>query len=112
LVDGHATGRGTALAGGAKAAPYGTVNSQVEIGVVENDDDVLAAHFEAAMLEVGCASLGDQTADGAGAREAHNRNLPVRRKRRASIRAVATDQIHDAGRQASLSQHLNQVIGR
>src|SRR6267154_823620 len=80
-VDGFVNGdpaRGSAaLTGGAKAAPDGTVDGEVEIGVVHHEDDVLAAHLEAAMFEFGCAGFGDQATDSGGAGEADYRDIQV-----------------------------------
>src|SRR5882672_10949833 len=49
FVNGDAASGGAALAGGAEAAPDGAVDGEVEIGVVHDYDDVLAAHLQAAM---------------------------------------------------------------
>jgi len=36
-----------------KAAPDGSVHRQIEIGVIHDNDDVFAAHFQAAVLKSG-----------------------------------------------------------
>ena len=52
LVDDDAARRGAALAGGAERRPDDPVDGQVEVGVVEDDDRVLAAELEVDPLEV------------------------------------------------------------
>ena len=52
LVDDHAARRGAALAGGAERRPDDPVGGEVEVGVVHDDDRVLAAELEVDALEV------------------------------------------------------------
>src|SRR5882762_7023052 len=77
FVNGDAAGCSTTLTGGAEAAPDCAVDREVEIGVVHHDDYVLAAHFEAAMFEFGCAGFGDQATDSGGAGEADHRDIQM-----------------------------------
>src|SRR5215471_18675042 len=42
----HPAGRSATLTGGAERAPQDTIESQIEIGVVKNNDGVLSAHLE------------------------------------------------------------------
>src|SRR6516225_8527296 len=46
LVDADTARGGAALAAGAKAAPDGTVDGDVEVSVVQNENDIFTAHFE------------------------------------------------------------------
>ena len=68
LLQQDAAGGCAALAGGAECAPERAVEGEVEVGVVENDLGVLAAHFKRDLLEGGGRALGDERSDGAGAR--------------------------------------------
>src|SRR5712671_4525885 len=77
FVNGDPACGGAALAGGAEAAPDGAVDGEVEIGVVHHDDYVLAAHFETAMFEFGCAGFGNQATDSGGAGEADYWNIQM-----------------------------------
>src|SRR5580704_101013 len=98
---GDAAGRGAALAGCAETAPDRAVDRQIEIGILHDDDDVLAAHLQAAMLESRRARFGDEPAYRGRTREADHRNVFARRKRRASTRPIAADQVHNAGGHSS-----------
>src|SRR5207248_10114298 len=51
LLDDDATRGGAALAGGAEGRPDDPVDGEVEVGVVEDDDGVLAAELEVDVLE-------------------------------------------------------------
>src|SRR5205085_8603714 len=50
LLDDDAARGGAALAGGAEGRPEDAVDGQVEVGVVEDDDRVLAAELEMDVL--------------------------------------------------------------
>jgi len=63
FVNGDATGRGAALAGGAEAAQTAPSTARSRLASSITMIDVLAAHFEAAMFEFGCAGFGDQATD-------------------------------------------------
>ncbi len=65
LLQQDAAGGRAALAGGAESAPERAVEGEVEIGVVENDLRILAAHLERDLLEGGGGALRDQRAYGA-----------------------------------------------
>src|ERR1700687_6021133 len=64
LVHRDAAGRSAALACSSESAPDGTVHREIEVGVFHNDDDVLAAPLQAAMLEFGRARFSDETSYG------------------------------------------------
>src|SRR5215472_12978790 len=52
FVHRDAARRGATLPRGAKPAPDGAVNGELQIRVVHHDDDVLAAHLQAAVFEI------------------------------------------------------------
>src|SRR5882757_2871383 len=111
FVDGDAAGGGATLTGGAETAPDGAVDGEVEVGVVHYDDDVLAAHFEAAMFEFGCAGFGDQATDSGGAGEADDWNIQMLGQRRAGVWSVAADEIYNAFRDSGFGENLHKVVG-
>ena len=51
-MDDDAAGRGAALAGGAERRPDDAVDGEIEVGVVHDDDPVLAAELQVDVLEV------------------------------------------------------------
>ena len=73
--------------------------------------DVLAAHFQLAVLEGGRARFADAAADFRGAGKAHQTYVAMRHQRLAHIAPAAGDDIDDAARDARLVQDLHEVIG-
>ena len=59
LLQQDAAGGGAALAGGSEGAPERAVEREIEVGVVENDLRVFAAHLERDLLEGGGGALRD-----------------------------------------------------
>jgi hypothetical protein len=51
-VHDHAAGGGAALTGRPERRPHDAVDGQVEVGVVHDDDGVLAAELEVDVLEL------------------------------------------------------------
>ena len=45
------------------AAPENSIERQIEIRIIHNDNDVLPAHFEMALLECWRAGLADDSPD-------------------------------------------------
>ena len=111
LVHGDAAGGGAALAGGAEAAPDGAVDGEIEVGVVHDDDDVLAAHFQMALFERGRAGGADDAAHFGGAGEADEVDIGMLQERRAGVGPVAENDVHDAARQAGFVENLHQIVG-
>src|SRR6266404_1892678 len=111
LVHSDAAGCGAALTGGAEAAPDSAVDGEIEVGIVHHDDDVLAAHLEAAMLEFGCAGFRDQAADGGRAGKADHRNLQMLGQGRAGVGPVAAHQVHYAFGNTGFGEDLHQIVG-
>ena len=87
FVHGDAAGGRAALAGGAEAAPDRAFDGEIEIGVVHHDDDVLAAHFEVALLESWRAGLAHDAAHFGGTGEADEIHVRMLEHRRARTRA-------------------------
>ena len=58
LLQQDAAGGGAALAGGSEGSPERAVEREFEVGVVEDDLRVLAAHLERDGLEGGGGALG------------------------------------------------------
>src|SRR5262249_25002311 len=87
--------RGTTLTACAESTPQTAFDGKLELRVVHDDDDVLAAHLEVVFLERRCRILIDETADRCRARERDDLHLVVRRHARADVGPTG-DQIHDA----------------
>ena len=91
LVHDDAAGGRAALAGRAEAAPQAAVDRQLEIRVVHDHDDVLAAHLEVHLLERRRRLLRHGAADLGRAGERHDANRVAdeqRRRRRPRRRPV------------------------
>ena len=63
LVDDDAAGGRASLSGRAEAAPHAAFDRQLQLRIVHDDDDVLAAHLEMHFLESRRGVLVDQPAD-------------------------------------------------
>ncbi len=107
-----AAGGGAALAGGAEGSPERAVEGEVEVGVVEDDHGVLAAHFKGAGLEVACGGLADDAADFRGAGEGDGADEGMLDEWGAGFRTKAGDDVDDSGRQAGVDEGLDDVDGR
>ncbi len=77
LLQQDAAGGGAALAGGAEGAPQRAVEGEFEVGVVEDDLRVLAAHLERDRLEGGGGALGHMRTHFARAGEADGADVRV-----------------------------------
>ena len=104
LLDDDAARGGAALAGGAERRPDDALDGEVEIGVVEDDDPVLAAELEVDVLEVVGARLRHEHAGLARARERDHGHVRVAHEPVARLLAVAVDEVDDAVRQAGLGR--------
>src|SRR6059058_528424 len=78
--------------------------------IVMDDEDVLAAHLQAAVLEIGRAGFGDEPAHRTRSGEADDRHGFVSRERRTGIGPVTAHQVHDASRHTRFGQYLYEVI--
>ena len=94
--------RGAALSGRPEPAPETAVDGELEVGVIHDHDDVLAAHLEMDLLEAGSRRLIHDPADMRRPRERHDAHSWIGRERRADFVAVAGDHVDDtAGMPAS-----------
>ena len=108
LLDDHAAGSGAALAAGAEGAPHSALDRQVDVGVAEDDDGVLAAHLQVHAFAVSAAVGGDLAAHLDGAGEGDHRHPRVAHQSGAGI-VLPEKEVDDAGRQAGLLQDAQQV---
>ena len=111
LLQQDAAGGRAALAGGAECAPQRAVEREIEIGVVEDDLRVFAAHLERNLLEGGGGALRDQRAHRARAGEADGAHIGMLDQRRSRRRAGAADDVDHARRQARIDERLDEVVG-
>src|SRR5262245_22684946 len=107
-MDDHATGRRTALPRGTEASPDASFDRQLQLCIVHDDDDVLAAHLEMDVLEAGRSILIDEPADVRGSSERDDFDRFVGRQLRADVGA-AGDQIHYAGWNAGFLENPDKV---
>ena len=112
LLKKDAAGGGAALACGSEGSPERAVEGELEVGVVEDDLRVLAAHFEGDGLEGGGGTLGNVRAHFAGAGEADGADVGVLDEGVAGGAAAAADDVDDARRQAGIDERLHQVVDR
>ncbi len=107
-----AAGGRAALTGGAKAAPQASIDGKLEIRVIHDHDDVLAAHLEMRLFEGRRRPLRHRPADLGRAGERHDANLIAHEESLADFRARSRDEIHDARRDASLPENPDEVERR
>ena len=112
LLQQDAAGSRAALSGGAEGAPERAVQGQFQVGVVEHNLGVLAAHLQRDRLERSRGVLGHQRTHRAGPRKADGAHIRVLHQRLPHRRAGSGDDIDHPRRQAGIHQRLHQVIGR
>ena len=106
----HAAGGGAALAGGAERAPEDAFDGQVEIGVVHDDDGVLAAHLERdALVQLRARRVATAMPVSVEPVNEISGTSGWLIDRVADFAAAADDEIDDAGRHAGLAQDLDEV---
>ncbi len=93
--------RGAALAGGAEGAPERALDGQLDVGVVQHHDAVLAAELERHLLEHRAAGRGDAAAGLGAAGEEDGRGARVADHRLTGL-LVAEDDVDDPRRQPRL----------
>src|SRR5579871_2259226 len=71
----HPAGGGATLPGGSESAPEHAIQRKIEVGIVENDDGVLSAHFERARLKHACGGLPYNAADFARSCKRYSPNI-------------------------------------
>ncbi len=111
-LDDDAARGGAALPGGAERRPEDAVDGEVEVGVVEDDDRVLAAELEVDVLEVVGGGLRHQDAGLARAGEGDHGHVGVAHEPVAGLLAVAVDEVDDAVGQPGLGEQLDEALGQ
>src|SRR5207248_6980533 len=102
LVRDHARRGGAALTRRSERRPEDALDREIDVGVVENDDRVLAAELEVHVLEPVGRGLRHRDAGLARAGERDDRNARVAYERVAGGLAVAVHDVDDARAQARL----------
>ena len=106
----EATGRGTALPRGAEGTPEDAGKCEIEIGVLEDDHGVLAAHLERETLVPAPAAFANLCPRHGRAGERHQRHQGMIHQRLPGHFATAMDQIDHAGREPGLQRQLHQPM--
>ena len=110
LVHDHAARRSAALAGRPERRPHDALHREVEIGVVHDDDPVLATELEVDVLEVvGCA-LRHEDACLARAGEGDHRDVGMPDEPVACLLAEAVHEIDDTRRDTCLGEQLDEPL--
>ena len=112
LVDDHAARGRAALPGGAEGRPDDPLHRELEVGVVHDDDRVLAAELEVDVLEVVGGRLRDRDSRLARAGEGDDRDVRVADEPLAGLLAVAVHEVDDPVRQARLAEQLDEALGQ
>ena len=110
LVDDDPARSGAALTGGAERRPDDPVDGQVEVGVVEDDDRVLAAELEVDPLEVLRAVLHDGHARVARAGERDHGHIGMAYQPIADGAPTAVHDVDDALGDTGLVQQLDEAL--
>src|ERR1051326_7046718 len=97
------------LAAGAEAAPERSLYGEIEVGVVEHDDGVLAAHLQRAVLETARGSFADQFADFARTGEGNGTDVRMAIQWAADFGAVSGDDVDDAAGRAGFPPRADKV---
>ena len=109
--DDQARGRRAALAGGEEAAVQRRVHRDVQVGVVEHDHRILAAHLQLELGHARDAGLRDALAGGHRAGEADRVDALVVQQHLAHFGAAAHHQVEHARRQARAVQDVGDGPG-
>ena len=96
--------------GGAERRPDDAVDREVEVGVVHDDDRVLAAELEVDVLEALGRSLEHLHAGLARARERDHADVGMPDEPLADRSAAAVDDVDDAGGHAGLVEELDEAL--
>ncbi len=100
-----------ALAGRPEGRPQDPVRREVEIGVGEDDDTVLAAELERDALEAATGAFRDALAGQRRTGERDDRDIGAVDEGVADLRARTSDEVDDAGREAGLRHQLDEERG-
>ncbi len=110
LLDDHAAGSGTALARGSERRPEDAFDGEVEIGVLQDDDPVLAAELEVDVLETIRRRLQDGDTGLARAGERDDRHVRMAHEALTDRAPAAVDDVDDALRDPGLVQQLDEAL--
>jgi hypothetical protein len=109
-VHDHAARGGAALPRGAERRPDDPVDREVEVGVVHNDDRVLAAQLQVDALELVGGVLEHLDAGLARAGQRDHRYVRVAHERVADRATAAVDDVDDALGDARLGEQLDEAL--
>src|SRR5262249_30031849 len=107
----HAAGRGAALAGRAESSPENAFQSEIEIGIVKNDDGVFAAHFQRAGLKAARGGFSHNSAYFAGTGKGDSLDIRMFSDRCSGFWSKTSYHVDYALGQASVSKGFEQVHG-
>lgn len=109
--DDDAAGSRAALAGGVEGALGAQLDGDLEVGVVQHDLRVLAAHFQLHLGATRHAGLDDAATDAHRTGEAHGIDLPGVDDGLADLTTAAHHQVEHAGREARPGDDLGDGPG-
>ena len=109
--DDQARRRGAALSCREKRAVQACADRDIEIGVVDNDHRVLAAHFQLHLLAARGAIDGDLAAGGDRSGEAHGGDVLMLDNTCADLRSGSHHKVEDSGRATCLVKNFGQLPG-
>ena len=99
------------LAAGAKRAPHDAIDREREVGVVEHDNRVLAAHLQRAAFTGFDGCYGYAMSDLVRAGERDQPHVAMTHERIADLRAPAEQEIQHTRRQARFNKGINELRG-
>ncbi len=107
-VHDHPRARRAPLARGPERRPQDPVHGEVEVGVAQDDNGVLAAELEADALEQAARPLRDAAPGVGRARERDHRHVAAVDDRVAHLGPGSGDEVDGAGREARLVHELDE----
>src|SRR5436190_14896623 len=110
FLDDHARGRGAALAGGAEGRPENPLDRELEIGVLEDDDRILAAQLEVDVLQVVGGVPHHLDAGLARASERDHGHVRMADEPVADLAPAPVDDVDHACRHAGLREQLDEAL--
>src|SRR5439155_9072227 len=112
LVNHHSAGGSTALARGSKTAPDSTINCQIKVGIVHDDDDILAAHFQVAMFETWGTSPRDRVPNLGRSCKGYQLDFRMCHHGSAGFASGSRYKINDPSWDSGFFANLHQVVSR
>src|SRR5215218_2943823 len=107
-IDDHAAARGAALPAGPERGPQDSLRREVEVGVAEHDDGVLAAELQAQALQPAAGTGRDRLARRRAAGERDHRHVRAVDDRVAHLTTGAGDEVDDTRREPRLVHQLDE----